>query len=229
MIPEAQREAAQSAWKALRQGQEAAAENRPEQARRQFARALELNPRLVEAWLWRGWLEGEPALAADCFREALRLQPGNRAAQVGLRHLARGKPLHPASSERRFPPSIPRRVGPWLGVALFVIVFMGTASLLWRSSGSPIVIAAFATPTLTPTPTPRPAERLRAAAEVAWNDHDTEQALQLWENALTEEPENASLRARLILTYVSLATLDLQGHIARCGFSSAPAGRRASS
>lgn len=212
MIPEAQREAARSARKALRRGQKAAAENLPEQARRQFARALELNPRLVEAWLWRGWLEDDPALAAECFREALRLQPGNRAAQAGLRHLPRGQALPPANSERR-PLATPRRAGPWLGLALFAIVFVGAASLLWRSSGSPIVIAAFATPTPTPSPTPRPAERLRVAAEVAWNDHDTEQALQLWENALTEEPDNASLRAHLISTYVALATVDLQNHM----------------
>jgi len=86
MIPLANQEAALAA---LGRGKRAAAEGRQYEARRFVSRALELDPRLVDGWVWQGWLAETSGLAETCFREALRLQPGNRAAQAGLRSLAR--------------------------------------------------------------------------------------------------------------------------------------------
>ncbi|NOZ06620.1 MAG: hypothetical protein GXP41_09780 [Chloroflexi bacterium] len=53
VIPLANQEAALAA---LDRGKRAAAEGRQREARRLVSRALELDPRLVEGWVRRGWL-----------------------------------------------------------------------------------------------------------------------------------------------------------------------------
>jgi tetratricopeptide (TPR) repeat protein len=211
MIPKERLEAAAAAWKALQRGRQAAAANRLREARRQFARAIELNPRLVQAWLWRGWLADNDRLAARCFHEALRLQPANRAARAGLRRLSRRRMLGQAPPAQ--PPRSRQRASArerWLTIALLAVAIVGAAGMVWRASGLPSATAALAP--ATPTATPRPAERYRAAAAAAWDRQDTTEALRLWEKALAEEPDDTALRGRLVSSYVELATSHLQAY-----------------
>lgn len=47
-------------------------------------RATELDPKLEEAWVWRGGLTEDPEEMTSCLRQALALNPQNRQARTGL-------------------------------------------------------------------------------------------------------------------------------------------------
>ncbi|HTX79933.1 MAG TPA: hypothetical protein VMC62_09705 [Longilinea sp.] len=56
-------------------------------ALRELARLLQANPRLLEAWLLLAEVVDTPAQKADCYRQALQLDPGNPLAQQGMERL----------------------------------------------------------------------------------------------------------------------------------------------
>ena len=56
-------------------------------ALRELARLLQVNPRLLEGWLLLAEVVDDPAQKADCYRQALQLDPGNPLAQQGMERL----------------------------------------------------------------------------------------------------------------------------------------------
>jgi len=56
-------------------------------ALRELARLLQVNPRLLEAWLLLAEVVDDPVQKADCYRQALQLDPGNPLAQQGMERL----------------------------------------------------------------------------------------------------------------------------------------------
>jgi lipoprotein-anchoring transpeptidase ErfK/SrfK len=157
--------------------QAARAGQRP-RARRYFTAALELDPRLPEAWLERALVVDDPQEAMAHLAYVLTLDPKNRRARAALRDLRRtagnlppyaGPLPPPVLAMRRSSPSIlvpldrPKRRRPvwlpWLAMGLFILDLI-LALALWTDAPQ-VVIAALLpsptpTPTYTPTPTPTP-------------------------------------------------------------------------
>jgi len=64
-----------------------------EGARRELAGILRTNPQSVAAWALLADLLEDPARQADCYRQILRLEPGNRQAAARLRALTGQAPV----------------------------------------------------------------------------------------------------------------------------------------
>ena len=64
-----------------------------EGARRELAGILRTNPQSVTAWALLADLLEDPARQADCYRQILRLEPGNRQAAARLRALTGQAPV----------------------------------------------------------------------------------------------------------------------------------------
>ncbi len=194
----------EEALAALEQGKQAAAEGRRNEALRLVSRASELGPRLVDGWVWQGWLTEDPRLAETCFCEALRLQPDNRAAQAGLRALAR----HESATT-----AVPESTSYRLRVVLAGLILLLGVGMFWQWSPASVGAGARRQPELSASATPRAGAASRADAEIAWAHGRDEEAMQLWEKTLAAEPDDARLRARLLKLYVARATTSLQNQL----------------
>lgn len=71
----------------MQRGKAAARVGRLEEAREYLGRAIELAPANVEAWLALAAVEDDPAAKAACFETALKLEPDNVEARLGLEML----------------------------------------------------------------------------------------------------------------------------------------------
>ncbi len=199
--PTANQEAAQEA---LKQGKRAAAEGRQNEARRFVSRALELDPRLVDAWVWQGWLTEISGQAETCFRQALHLQPDNRAAQAGLHALARNESWASAASGST-------SYG-WRAMLAGLILLVGVG-MFWQWSPASVGAGTRQQPEPSASATPRAGAVYRADAEIAWSHGREEEAMQLWEKTLAAEPNDSRLRARLLKLYTTRATASLQNRL----------------
>ncbi|MGD0706841.1 MAG: hypothetical protein ABSA51_00155 [Anaerolineaceae bacterium] len=77
-------------------------------ALRELARLLQVNPRLLEAWLLLAEVVDDPVKKADCYRQALQLDPGNPLAQQGMERLRLQQTPIPVVEPEPIPEPIPQ-------------------------------------------------------------------------------------------------------------------------
>jgi Tol biopolymer transport system component len=76
-------------------------------ALRELARLLQVNPRLLEAWLLLAEVVDDPAQKVDCYRQALLLDPGNPLAQQGMERLRLQQTPIPVVEPEPTPEAVP--------------------------------------------------------------------------------------------------------------------------
>lgn len=96
------------------------------EAVRELARVLGADPRSLEGWLLMAQALDDPARQADCYRQVLKLDPGNPLATQRLEALqapapepAAPAPQPPASAPASPPPAPPANIPPPAGTAAF--------------------------------------------------------------------------------------------------------------
>ncbi len=76
----------------LRKGIALARAGQAQEATRALSQVIKADPTNVSAWLWLSTVVSDPAKKMACLRQVLKLEPGNRSAQMGLDRLKQQTP-----------------------------------------------------------------------------------------------------------------------------------------
>ncbi|MBN1583814.1 MAG: L,D-transpeptidase family protein [Anaerolineae bacterium] len=170
-----------------------------ERARHVLRQVIRQSPDYEQAWLWLAMASENPRQAQACWRQVLRIHPGNtRAIQALDRIKEPSVPVHPEGRERKRPARFNRAqtrllhrwLGIWLLLAGLMVILGGFAAQTWVRGGGSLpsayestpmaAVPATAVPAPTSTSTPTAVERVSGIVpelEQAWERREWKKAL----------------------------------------------------